>query len=174
MFLLWVTRLQNWCAPRGLANLNLDSNRVYVYWHGEGGATICNPSHPKSILTTTHFIQDLSIDITFIEIGSNDLCDPDLDPVKLVGHVMAFSEQLLRNGCHLIVLSEILHRLNAAGYNQRVDYCNQLLHAYCTNAPCVMFWSHSRQNFNKRFLKDFIAADGVHVDPLRGMSRYYI
>ena len=33
-------------------------------------------------------------------------------------------------------------------------------------------WNHSRNNFNIRFLQDYIATDGVHVDFDRGMAHY--
>lgn len=166
-------RLQSWCSTHNLLNLNLDPDRVQIFWHGEGGATVSKPHHSKSIWDTTHFITDLAIDITLIEIGSNDLCDSTLDPVTVSGYIIAYAESVLRKGCKVVVLSEILPRLAAYCYNDRVAFTNTVLKEYCASSSSVIFWSHSRQNFNRRFLADFVSADGVHIDPVRGMARYY-
>ena len=49
-----------------------------------------------------------------------------------------------------------------------------LLFTACQQSPNFIFWAHSRNNFNKRFADSFVADDGVHVHPVRGMPRYFM
>lgn len=170
----FIRRLQSWCAPRSLLNLNLDPNRVQIYWYGEGGATIANETHSKCIGSTASMVRDLEADIVFVDIGSNDLCNPALHPAKLVDYILSFANSLIAHGCRCVILSEILHRQSAYSYNLRVDATNALLQQFCLSVPNMVFWKHSRQNFNKRFLTNFVAADGIHVDQSVGMPKYYV
>ena len=53
-------------------------------------------------------------------------------------------------------------------FNTKVDTLNEKL-----AESNVYFWRHSRNNFNVRFLQDYVASDGIHVDRVKGMARYY-
>jgi hypothetical protein len=54
-----------------------------------------------------------------------------------------------------------------------VKTTNRQLSQACNSHPRLIFWSHSRNNFNKRFLSDFVGEDDVHIDPVQGLPRYY-
>ena len=88
-------RLQSWCFQNDLANLNLDRTRIQIYWHGTGGATIVNPTHKKSLWSDMSLISDLNIDVTFLDIGSNDLCSYHIAPETVAYQIIAFSEAVL-------------------------------------------------------------------------------
>lgn len=166
-------RLQRWCFASNNFNLNFDSDRCQVFWHGISGGKIFSKSHPKSLWTDAYLIKDLDIDIVLLDIGGNDLSSGTVEPTALVDIMMDFARQLLQNGAKVILFSEITHRSQGERYNNRVDSTNQLLKAACSNCINIKFWSHSRNNYNKRFLRDYVASDGVHVSH-RGMPRYYI
>ena len=108
-----------------------------------------------------------------MDIGSNDLCDHSVTPAVLSETIFSFAQGLIEGGCKIVILSEILPRQGAAFFNHCAVTTNALLESRCTETHNVKFWRHSRNNFKKRFLSDLIAADCIHVDPDRGMRRYY-
>ena len=164
-------RLCEWCVPRGLSNLNLDPNRLKVFWHGIGGASI-QPHHPKSLQRDINLIADLQISIVYVDIGSNDLCDAAIQPEQFVEQISTFASQLLDLGCNIVILSEILPRQNNDHYNSKVSTVNALLEGKCSYSQKIVFWRHSRNNYNKRYLTHYVARDGVHVGET-GLPRFY-
>lgn len=166
-------RLQIWCFQNDLPNLNLDRDCIGIYWHGTGGTTIVDPSHRKSLWSDISLISDLQVDVTFVDIGSNDLCNNLLSSETVAHQIISFAEAVLSKGCKVVVISEILTCKFPQGYNQRVDTANTILCQTCYSNLQMFFWSHSSNNFNKRFLSDFVGEDGVHIDSVRGLPRYY-
>ncbi|WAQ99023.1 hypothetical protein MAR_023396 [Mya arenaria] len=162
-------RLSSWCVQNGQANMNIDSSRLQVFWHGQGGATIVHPSHSKSLWKELHMATDLDATMTFVDIGSNDLCNPTATPSIVANAIISFAQDLLSGGCKVVIISEILPRQGASVYNQQVADTNAQLEGFFYGAPQMIFWRHSRNNYNKRFLTDYVAPDGIHVDPSRGM-----
>ena len=43
----FVRRLRNWAFDHQKLNLNLDRNRVSVFWHGVGGGFVVRPSNVR-------------------------------------------------------------------------------------------------------------------------------
>lgn len=166
-------RLQKWCVDNHLANMNLDPNRFQVYWHGISGGTIMHPARPKSLWSEMDVACNLGADIVFLDIGSNDLCDRHTSAEALFQQLLAFARALISSSCRTVVFSQILHRQGSSDYNSRVDSTNSLLREACDGDSNLIFWSHSRNNYSRRFLSDYVATDGVHVDNIRGMPRYY-
>jgi len=168
-------RLRDWCVRNGKTNLNLDPQRVCVFWYGVGGATITAPTSPKSLWGVVDMIKDLNIDVVFLDIGSNDLCCSILTPTLLASTIVQFSEHCIALGARQVVLSEILPRQHQPLFNQRVEQTNSLLSAHCVKPTTnnLYFWRHRRNRFSQRFLLDYISPDGIHVDYRKGMARYY-
>lgn len=173
-------RLRDWSVTERKSNMNLDPQRIQVIWHGIGGAYVHPPPDPndtvlgpKSLWDHQHIPQDVAADITFIDIGSNDVTNPQLSPVALAHSIMKYASAVLQNGCKIVVLSEILHRRQGGGYNQRADATNLALQQLSGSNDRILFWSHRRNNFNRRFISEFVAADGVHVACPVGMSHYF-
>ena len=165
-------RLQTWCMRNHHPNLNLLTDRFQIYWHGIGGATIM-PHLRKSLWSEISLVSDLDISAVFLDLGTNDLGSSNVTSEQLVERLINFSAELIARGCKVVLFSEILHRKNDTHFNNKVDRANALLKLRCSNNPHLIFWSHCRNNFNRRFTKDYISADGVHVDNDRGMPRYY-
>ena len=166
-------RLSRWCIENDKVNMALDKSRFQVYWHGISGASICNPGHSKSLWAESSVIAELEADIVFLDIGSNDLCCPQTTPEQLSAQILTFAAHLHQRGCSIVIVGEILPRTGAVHFNSKVDLTNELLASQCNPANGSYFWRHSRNNYNKRFLSDYISSDGIHVDPDRGMSRYF-
>jgi hypothetical protein len=47
---------------------------VQAYWHGVGGAYVTSKTKAKSLWCDLYLVNELEIDCTVIDIGSNDLC----------------------------------------------------------------------------------------------------
>lgn len=153
--------------------MNIDSSRLQIFWHGIGGATITDPYHAKSLWSDITLIKDLNIDAVFLDIGSNDLCNSQIPPRRVADKIFTFACRILLDGCKYVIIGEILSRNSNSGFSQRAMATNSLLQQYCAHHDHIKMWNHSRNNFNVRFLQDYVAADGVHVDNDRGMARYY-
>lgn len=166
-------RLSRWCCHNSLYNLNLDNKRIQIFWHGVGGATVSNPHHHKSLWSEIHLVSDLNVKVTVLDIGSNDLCNHDASAVSVASHIVSLAEAILLKGCDMVVIFEILQRQSQPAFNAKVQETNQILSDKCSNHQNLIFWSHSRNNFNIRFLRDYVDKDGIHVDYVRGMPRYY-
>ena len=154
----FVRRLRGWSFDNQRLNLNLDRNRVSVFWHGVGDDIVVRPRSKcaemfqdrnctmarKLLWNDMHLISDLDIQLAILEIGTNNLSRP--------------------NACSAKISSVIDHK---------VDALNEKLELVSPAQSNVYFWRHSRNNFNVRFLQDYVASDGIHVDRVKGMARYY-
>jgi hypothetical protein len=90
-----------------------------------------------------------------------------------VDSIISLCSNIFSRGSQVVVIYEILHRAGDHVYNAKADTTNQLLKSYCEDKPSLIFWTHKRNNFNRRFIRDYVANDGVHVDNQKGMPRYY-
>ena len=169
-------RLRNWAFHHGCLNLNLDRNRLTVFWQSTGGATVLRPRPSKMIWQDIHFIRELDVDIVFVDIGSNDLSNRKCDwltPKKLAQSIVDFAKECLNQGAKQIMISEILPRQNLVRYNERVVETNDELQILIQGNPKIYLWRHRQNNFSSRFLTEYVHEDGVHVDYVRGMARYF-
>ena len=142
-----------------------------------GGATVFRSRPPNKMLWQhTHLVQDLNIDIVFIDIGSNDLSNRASDrltPLQLAQKIESLAVECLNLGARQIMISEILPRRGLALYNERVAETNRQLNILFQNNPRIYFWQHNHNNFATRFLSDYIHRDGIHVHQVLGMARYF-
>ena len=113
-------RLASWSVQNGNNNLNIANDRVQIYWHGMGGALINRPKANKSLWSELHLIHDLEVDATFLDIGSNDLCDSSVSPFMLATDIISFAMSILQRGSKCVVLGEILPCQGNAAYNTSV------------------------------------------------------
>lgn len=112
------------------------------------------------------------MNIFFIDIGSNDLCI-SVDQVSLVQCMIDFAQKLVSLGFQIVIFSEILHRRCQGHFSSKLNETNDKLRAECTKYPNFICWSHYRNNYTIRFLTDYVPVDGITVDYLRGMPRYF-
>ncbi|KAH3831713.1 hypothetical protein DPMN_023384 [Dreissena polymorpha] len=170
----FVKRFHFWCASNHKHNLNLSSNRIQIYWHGVSGGILLPTNKSKSLSQATYLVSELNIDVTFVEAGSNDLCDLSLSVEGIMQALFDLAATILNSGSKLVIIAEILQRRNDNMFNMRARQANALISAHCRTSRQLIFWTHSRNNFNLRFTEHFAADDGVHVHPTRGMPRYFM
>ena len=183
----FVRRLRDWSFDNEKLNLNLDRNRVSVFWHGVGGGIVVRPRSKcaemkqgryrtmacKLLWNDMHLISDLDIQLVILEIGTNDLSRPNACPAEISSEIVEFINECFRCGASYIVVCEVLYRQGRQSFNTKVDALNEELELVSRAQSNVYFWRHSLNNFNVRFLQDYVASDGIHVDRVKGMARYY-
>ena len=169
-------RLSTWLVSNHVFNFNVDSGRLQVFLHGLGGATVLSALRDdrRSVWREASLVRDLEANIVVLDIGSNDLCRPGIEPNLLVQSIFSFIQLCRSYGASSFVVMEILPRTGRARFNDRAAHCNRLLASMCLSLPDVYFWTHSRNNFCRRFLSDYVSRDGDHVDVARGMHRYFM
>ena len=169
--------LQDWSFRNNCLNLNLDRSRVTVFWHGTRGATVLCPRPPHKMLwQDMHLIRELEVDIVFLDVGSNDLSNKAHDWLthsKLADCILRLSKECLNFGAKQVLISEILPRRNLQTFNTRVEETNKEIKLLVQEDPYLYFWQHNHNNFSSHFLSDYVHRDGIHVDPVRGMTRYF-
>ena len=169
-------RLRDWSYEHSCLNLNLDRDRVTVFWHGKGGATVLRHRPGKMLWDKTQLISDLNSDIVFLDIGSNDFSyrkNDWLTPQKLAECIVNFAYECIRLGARQVIISEILPRRNTPYYNERVVQVNDILSNLLRDHGEIYFWQHRHNNFSTRFLDEYVHGDGIHIDEIRGMARYF-
>ena len=183
----FVRRLRNWAFDHQKLNLNLDRNRVSVFGHGVGGGFVVRPSNvrsershssthcmpPKLLWNDISLISELNIRLLILEVGTNDLSRPVASPEKICREIFHFVEECIKSGASYIIICEVLYRRDLPQFNSKVDDLNEKLERASFAHNNVYFWHHSRNNFSVRFVQDYVASDGIHVDAVRGMARYY-
>jgi len=167
-------RLQSWCVSNNKINLNLTNDRIQIFWHGIGGAILLPKDKPKSVHQSSYLVHELDIDVVFLDIGSNDLCNVNVSVDQYISGLFTFIQSLMEKGCRKVIVSEILERRGPHSFNVKVSKVNSILKLHCSSSTNIIFWSHSRNNFNRRFVSEYVCDDGVHVHNIKGMPRYYM
>ena len=139
---------------------------------GWGGATLkpAEDRRPKSILTAVDVVARCEPSIVYLHVGSNDLCNPDIDPSKLARDIFTFAEYLVDgHAVQVVVISAILHRRTVpaavSDYNRRVDLANRrlsrVLERSTDHTNSIILDSHTGL---KDSTQDIFASDGIHLN----------
>lgn len=112
-------------------------------------------------------------DLVILELGSNDLCDPNYHPEDFARHLIAHAKYLTTGlGVRTVVICQIIKRRTEpyVGYNDRVVAANQsLVSLIDTCLDPIVFWRH-RGVWNSS--SDIYAADGIHLSNDVGYKKY--
>ena len=106
-------------------------------------------------------------DIVYIEIGSNDLADPDLVPADPATDTFQFVQSLLNLGVAYVLVGQVIFRqgrgipAEVQNYNTRVVLMNNLSAAFLANEHQAHFWKH-RGLWNP--VCPIIGRDGTHLN----------
>ena len=104
---------------------------------------------------------DFEPEVVFLQIGSNDLCDPEKSPESVAKSIIDLANRLILNyNVKFVALIQIVHRLHPSRpvryrvdpswYNPRVDSTNLKLSAQANpDHSCLWrhkgFWDQSAQ-----------------------------
>ena len=79
----------------------------------------------------------------------------------------------MQQGVHKTVVLQLLPRnAHYSTFNDKVSAVNDQLREESTIRDSLYLWEHSRQNFNSRFLHEFVDSDGVHMNST-GLVKFY-
>lgn len=167
----FVRRMSDFLKKRGGNSSSREhfdlQNTCLVKLLGNGGRTV-----EKLLRLDLPAIRSANPDILILEIGSNDLCDPSLDPETLSETIIAFVE-VLRHEIRqrFTVLCQVIPRLHPAfpAYNWRVRKLNKCLRETLSDSSVVKVWRH-RGLSNPA--KNIYLRDGVHLNK-RGHKALY-
>lgn len=169
----FIRRLQTYSERSGhasdpYANLRLDRNQFRLSFIGLPGASV---NGARSLQPQLHTIQTIHPDIVFLEIGSNDLCDPNLEPRILAQNVISLARFIhIGYNVQCVVIGSILPRVGSTwrSYNTRVIVTNEYLREFSIPEVGLYFWRH--RGFTDCSVNPF-SGDGVHLNP-QGMQKY--
>ncbi|XP_048731736.2 uncharacterized protein LOC125648780 [Ostrea edulis] len=103
--------------------------------------------------------------ICYIQIGGNDLADPQITPHDVVRQIISLAYCLLFiNNFSYVIIGQLLRRHPSkvgSLYNTKVIDTNKLLHDQCRSSNSnIIFWHH--RGFWDPDMK-YLACDGVHL-----------
>ena len=157
--------------------LNLDPKEVMIQFSGSPGANV--ESLKSSQLS---IVEDFEPELVILDIGTNDLCFTNADPIKLASTIDNLVDTLIRD-YHVqhVVVIQILHRFHPSRptrrhidikkFNKDVDTCNELLAEKLSGKEnCKLWWHKGFWGANRRRMID---SDGVHFSKPIGQRKYY-
>lgn len=99
-----------------------------------------------------------------IELGSNDLCDPSVEPLTLALSISNLALEMLRWGVVHVYICQLMHRSRLPrgnpGYNQAVTSTNQHLEALLAENNFATFWKH-KDIYNKNNWQRFLETESI-------------
>ena len=155
----------------GYHNYNLDYAVAEVHTYGISGLTCTRAlSHHMDVF------YNIRPTVVFIQLGSNDLCEADMDMHVTIANFMELGRQLVNLGVRRILYGQVLMRhgpglpLAVPDYNDRVLTLN---HEIWSSLPTTMmpsyFWRHRGFWLSQFSLMD---NDGIHLNQ-RGCNRFF-
>lgn len=140
----------------------------------------CNVSTHELVYERELDFQDVHTEggICFIQVGGNDLTNPQATPNSVARQIMALAQALLlTNNFSFVIIGQLLRRHPSkvgSKYNCKVIDTNILLHNLCQESTSnLIFWHH--RGFWDPDMK-YLASDGVHLKDSshdhRFMKRY--
>ena len=153
-------------------NLGLNTADFNVWFHSVSGATVPRLYHESSVVI------DMSPHTLILQIGGNDLNNPNVNPYHLAQQIIDLSTHLL-SLCHSLSQVYICklhfrhqgnsHRLLRHNYNRDVSLVNNRLVELQSRADCIIVWSHRGMCLNWQSQR---LQDGIHLNK-KGMQQYY-
>ena len=149
-------------------NLGFDISRFQISFHGVGGLTLHNKRQEKSLTSAslTRVFQQVTPHHVFLDIGSNDLCNPLCTPHKLAKQVFAYIDFLVESfRLEKIVLGTVLPRsgdgIPFPTYNTKVEEYNKTISKMAAGHAIIRVWKH--RGFVNPEVPVF-SRDGVHLN----------
>ncbi|XP_062591617.1 uncharacterized protein LOC134253123 [Saccostrea cucullata] len=153
-------------------NLRLYKDTFKVLFRARGGLKTHELANSKELLDFQGIHTEDAI--CFIQIGGNDLTDPQATPTKVARNIMSLAQfLLLTNNFSFVIIGQLLRRHPSKvgdHYNYKVIDTNKLLHDQCHQSTNnILFWHH--HGFWDPDMK-FLASDGVHLKDSSHDHRY--
>jgi len=153
-----------------VVNLNLDPQYFVNTLVGRSGATA---GGRRSIQSALHVIDQINPNMVFLEIGSNDLCDENREPMHISVDIVSLARFIkIGYGISCVVIGKILprtHRVDMNAYNIRVGATNRHIRHLASQELGIYTWRH--RGFSNPTINPF-HTDGVHLNKTHGIPKY--
>jgi len=177
----FVTHFTAHAVSSGRSDLGLNmtdfSRRLYgrtqVFFHGKSG---CNVPRLRAEFD---MVKELKPGGCIIDIGGNDLCNRQCDPLHLAAAIVRCAVELISDyGVKVVIVMPLFQRDEAkmrpkfrplrSDYNTLVQTVNEQLGILCAATPSVHLWRRTGMAANWQAL----LRDGIHFSTL-GNDKYY-
>ena len=165
-------------AEHSTVNLNLNVSERVIY-RGYSGCTI-----DRIAVRGLREVDSLKPTLVCLQIGSNDLCNLDIQVEVWVDKIVSFALELRGHGVRRVCVYQILHRkppskagrfmVDSEWCNNRADLANKLLmDRLGRNFQLgIKFWRHSGFRLSENKSRVYYE-DGVHLNFTQGYQKYY-
>ena len=130
----YISRLQQYCYANNIPSLALDA-QYDVYFYGQGGGTVSGPNKNKRVIhSINHMLTLPNVTHVYLNIGSNDLCNPHCVSETLCQHILSLAGFILASSPNITVTIGQIHQRSVqpfATYNARVYAFNCLMRDRC-------------------------------------------
>ena len=132
-----------------------------ISFHGIGGRTV-----DRLRDSDLHAVFSFKPTLLILEIGSNDLCDPNLAVPDLAANILRLIKTFhITYQVPYIIVSQVLRRrrppIMTPSYNNRVPHLNNVLHNLLKQVPFATLWFHLDLI---RATTNVFLPDGVHLN----------
>ena len=145
---------------------------IQVQFSGIGGGTLRNGPKCISSQSNMEVMKTFHPHAVVLQIGGNDLSDPDCDPGRLARDIIAFAQFLISGyGVSHVIICQLFPRFAVrcyAHYNDHVYMVNNEIGRLLQNNSNISLWHNRGFWKNPRSL---IGYDGVHLNH-HGMVKY--
>ena len=167
----FIRRLHEHCQCINFESLGLNPEEFSLYWKGLGGLKA------KDLFQFTDMITDIQPAILYLEIGTNDLCDPNVLPDDIALLVLNFVTTSLEYFPFLkhVILGQVIkrdmnaprQRLTRTDFPDCVKLFNALMKGLFKDIPEATYWRHKGLCDQ---VNPFLLNDGVHLN-YKGMKK---
>jgi hypothetical protein len=165
----FVRRLKDYIEKNPIhENLGLSALKFEVCCFGFGGLSLKQRRRLHCVDSKLRLS-----DMVILDIGSNDICNPDYLPDKFAQDLVSYAEFLVIGlQVKRVVIMQLLPRdvLPYSGYNEHVIQVNNLVQALVTSSELPLtFWKHRGLWHSKHCI---FSRDGIHLGQEVGYPKY--
>lgn len=156
------------------ADLGVSAQYSTVFYHGIGGLKV------EGLIAELQLVRELGPRAVIVDIGTNDLSCPDVDPCRLASRIVSFAQSVLAlDTVSEVVLCQILPRValrptgrrrfpTRADFNEARFVVNRTLDSLTRDLPHIQYWRHRGMHAD---WEQYFDRCGVHLNAV-GMRKY--
>ena len=169
----FVQHMQDYMAalPYYMGNFGLDFNEASVYYKSLSGASVDRLRKKHNI----NFINRMQPEILVLEVGTNDLSEPEKTARYVHDKVLDLVRDILDCRVRMVIVSQVVMRGEKGligkdpDYEEKMYAYNHMMEGSLRLLPRTTFWHH--RNMWRR-IEDLVVDDGTHLNE-QGNKRVY-
>ena len=169
----FINHYKRWSDQQGgrFDNLAMGQDKVRVYYHGVGGATIAHMGQECNL----DRVRSIKPDVVFIQLGTNDLAMASYGPEWVVDRMKELVLEILAMGVQRVIVGQVLFR-GVAGlkravpnFRGKVIVFNHQAESTINGIDKAVLWKHHNM---WKYIEQLVADDGTHLND-RCHYKYY-